>query len=93
MRVLIKQVDVQLWLTAFDEIAVDILGTSAIKFDSLDESGLIKLVDSVVGLELLVNIVKSVRCGYVNFVFAKIYVARMNFPETISVLPNRPYSN
>ena len=60
MRVLIKQGDVQLWLTSFDEIAVDILGTSASKFDSLDESGRIKLVDSVVGLKLLVNIVKSV---------------------------------
>ena len=60
MRVLIKHGDVQLWLTSFDEIAVDILGTSASKFDSLDESARIKLVDSVVGLKLLVNIVKSV---------------------------------
>ena len=42
----IKQGDVQLWLTAFDEIAVDILGTPASKFDSLDESGRIKLVGS-----------------------------------------------
>ena len=83
MRVLIKQGDVQLWLTAFDEIAVDILGTPASKFDSLDESGRIKLVDSVVGLKLLVNIVKSVKNGYVNFVFAKIYAARTNFPATI----------
>ena len=83
MRVLIKQGDVQLWLTAFDEIAVDILGTPASKFDSLDESGRIKLVDNVVGLKLLVNIVKSVKNGYVNFVFAKIYAARTNFPETI----------
>ena len=83
MRVLIKQGDIQLWLTAFDEIAVDILGIPASKFDSLDESGRIKLVDSVVGLKLLVNIVKSVKNGYVNFVFAKIYAARTNFPETI----------
>ena len=83
MRVLVKQGVVQLWLTAFDEIAVDILGTPASKFDSLDECGRIKLVDSVVGLKLLVNIVKSVKSGYVNFVFAKIYAARTNFPETI----------
>ena len=48
MRVLIKLSDVQLWLTSFDEISVDILGTPASKFDSLDESGRIKLVDSVV---------------------------------------------
>ena len=84
MRVLIKQCDVQLWLTAFDEIAVDILGTSPSKFDSLDESGRIKLVDSVVGLKLLVNIVNSLLNAYVNFVFANIYAARTNFPETIN---------
>ena len=83
MRVLVKQSDVQLWLTAVDEIAVGILGIPASKFDSLDESARIKLVDSVVGLKLLVNIVKSVKKGYVNFAFAKIYAARTNFPETI----------
>ena len=83
MRGLIKQGDVQLWLPAFDEIAVDSLGTPASKFDSLDESGRIKLVDSVVELKLLVNIVKSVKNGYVNFVFEKIYTARTNFPETV----------
>ena len=83
MRVLIKQGDVQLWLTAFDEIAVDILCTSASKFDSLDESGRIKLVDSVVGLKLLVNIVKSVKNGYVNFDFAKINPARTQFPDAV----------
>ena len=38
LRVLIKQCDVQLWLTAFDEIAADILGTPASEYDSLDES-------------------------------------------------------
>ena len=83
MRVLIKQGDVQLWLTAFDEIAVDILGTSASKFDSLHESGRIKLVDSVVGLKLLVNIVKNVKNGYVNFVFANINPARTQFPDAV----------
>ena len=68
---------------SFDEIAVDILGTSASKFDSLDESGRIKLVDSVVGLKMFVNIVKSVKNGYVNFVFAKIDLARTQFPDAV----------
>ena len=61
LRVLIKQCDVQLWLTAFDEIAADILGTPASEYDSLDESGRMKLVDSVVGLKLMVNVVKTVK--------------------------------
>ena len=61
----------------------DILGTPASKFDYLDESGRVKLVDSVVGLKLYVTIAKSVKNGYVNFVFAKIYAERTNFPETI----------
>ena len=83
LRVLIKQCDVQLWLTAFDEIAADILGTPASEYDSLDESGRMKLVDSVVGLKLLVNVVKTVKNGFTNIVFAKVDPARTDFPETI----------
>ena len=41
-----------------------------------------KLVDSVVGLKLLVN-VKTVKNGFTNIVFAKVDPARTNFPETI----------
>ena len=66
LRALVKQCDVQLWLTAFDEIAVDILGTPASEYDSLDESERMKLVDSVVGLKLLVNVFKSVKNGFTN---------------------------
>ena len=55
LHALIKQCDVQLWLTAFEEIAADILGPPASEYDFLDESGRMKLVDSVVGLKLLVN--------------------------------------
>ena len=83
LHVLVKQSDVQLWITAFDEIAVVILGTTASQYHSLDESGRMTLVDSVVGLKLLVNVVKTVKNGFTKFVFAKIYPARTNFPETI----------
>ena len=83
LRVFVKQSDVQLWLTAFDGIAVDILGTPASEYDSLDESGRIKLVDSVVGLKLLVTVVKTVKNGFKNVVFAKIDPTRTDFSETI----------
>ena len=59
MRVLIKQGDVHLWLTAFDETVAAILDTPASKSDCLDESGRMKLADRSVGLKLLVNVVKS----------------------------------
>ena len=50
LRVLIRQGDVLLWLTAFDEIAAIIVGIPASEYGSLDLLGLRKLVDSVVGL-------------------------------------------
>ena len=50
LRVLIRQGDVLLWLTAFDEIAANIMGTLASEYGSLDVLGRKKLVDSVVGL-------------------------------------------
>ena len=50
LRVLIRQGDVLLWLTAFDEIATIIVGTPASEYGSLDVLGRRKLVDSVVGL-------------------------------------------
>ena len=59
------------------------MGTPASQFDCLDESGRMKLADRVLGLQLVVNVVKSVENGYVNFVFAKIYPARTNFPDAI----------
>ena len=82
LRVLIRQVDVLLWLTAFDEIAAIIVGTPANEYGSLDVSGRRKLVDSVVGLHFLVN-VKTVKRGFTNFAFAKIYPARTKFPDAV----------
>ena len=71
-----------LWLTAFDEVAVDILGTPASEYGSLDESGRKKLVDSVVGLKLLVNVVKTVKQKYIPHA--------LTFLKLSSILPNRP---
>ena len=83
LRVLIRQGDVLLWLTAFDEIATIIVGTPASEYGSLDVLGRRKLVDSVVGLHLLVNVVKTVKSGFTNFAFAKIYPARTKFPDAV----------
>ena len=77
--------DVLSWLTAFDEIAADILGTPASEYDSLDVSGWRKLVDSVVGLHFLVN-VKTVKSGFTNFAFAKINPARTVCPPYNAVV-------
>ena len=83
LRVLIRQGDVLLWLTAFDEIATIIVGTPASEYGSLDVLGRRKLVDSVVGLHFLVNVVKTVKSGFTNFAFAKIYPARTKFPDAV----------
>ena len=71
LRVLIRQRDVLLWLTAFDEIAAIIV------------LGRRKLVDSVVGLHFLVNVVKTVKSGFINFAFAKINPASTKFPDAV----------
>ena len=83
LRVLIRQGDVLLWLTEFDEIAATILGTPASEYGSLDVSGRRNLVDSVVGLNFLVNVVKTVKNGLTNFAFAKIHPTRTIFPNAI----------
>ena len=41
------------------------------------------LADCVLGSQLSVNVVKSLGNGYVNFVLAKVYPVRTNFPDTI----------
>ena len=83
LRVLIRQGDVLLWLTAFDEMAATIVGKSASVSGSLDASDRKELVDGVVGLRFLVNIVKTVQKGFTNFTFAKINTARTKFPNAI----------
>ena len=83
LRVLIRQGDVLLWLTAFDEIPVIIVGTPASEYGSLDVLGRMKLVDSVVGLHFLVNVVKTVKSGFTNLAFAKINPARTKFPDAV----------
>ena len=42
-----------------------------------------KLVDSVVGLDFLANVVKTVKNGLTNVAFAKINPARTKFPDAI----------
>ena len=93
LRVLIRKGDVLLWLTAFDEIAAIIVGTPASEYGSLDVLGRRKLVDSVVGLHFLVNVVKTVKSGFTNFVFAKINPARTSFLMLSSIRSNQPYAN
>ena len=83
LRVLIRQGDVLLWLTAFDEIAAIIVGTPASEYGFLGVSGRRKLVDNFVGLHFLVNVVKTVKSGFTNFAFAKINPARNKFPDAV----------
>ena len=83
LRVLLKQYNAELWVTAFSDIAVSIMGMSADQFNSLNKSGQMKAVDSVVGLKFLVDIVKSVRNGYTNYVINQIFPARTTFSEDI----------
>ena len=82
LRVLIRQGDVLLRLTAFDEIAAIIVGSPANEYGSLDVLGRRKLVDSFVGLHFLVN-VKTVKSGFTNFAFAKLNPARTKFPDAV----------
>ena len=83
LRVLIRQGDTLLWLTAFDEIVDIIVGTSASEYGSLGVSGRRKRVDCVVGLHFLVNVVKTVKSGFTNFAFAKINPACTKFPDDV----------
>ena len=83
LRVLIRQGEVLLWLTAFDEIAAIIEGTPAIEYGSLDVSGRRTRVDSVVGLHFLVNVVQTVKSGFTNVAFAKNNPARTKFPDAV----------
>ena len=59
------------------------MGMSADQFNSLNKSGQMKAVDSVVGLKLLVDIVKSVRNGYTNYVLDQIFPARTTVSDDI----------
>ena len=83
LRVLLKQDNTALWVTAFSDIAVTIMGMPADQFNSIDEARQINVVDSVVGLKFLVDIVKSVRNGYTNYVINQISPARTTFPDDI----------
>ena len=93
LRVLIRQGDVLLWLTAFDEIAATILGTPASEYGYLDVSGRRNLVDSVVGLIFLVNVIKTVKNGFTKFAFANVNLHVLSFLMLYSILSNRPYAN
>ena len=59
------------------------MGISADQFNSLNKSGQMKAVDSVVGLKVLVDIVKSVINGYTNYVLDQIFPARTTVSDDI----------
>ena len=59
------------------------MGMSADQFNSLNKSGQMKAVDSVVGLKVLVDIVKSVINGYTNYVLDQIFPARTTVSDDI----------
>ena len=59
------------------------MGMSADQYYYIDEASQINVVDSVVGLKMLVDIVKSIRSGYTNYVINQISPARKTFPDDI----------
>ena len=83
LRVLLKQDNAELWVTAFSDIAETIMGMSADQFNALDKSGQMKAVDHVVGLKFVVHIGKRMRNGYTNYVLNKIFPARTIFSDDI----------
>ena len=83
LRVLLKQDNAELWVTAFSDIAETIMGMSTDQFNALDKRGQMKAVDRVVGLKLLVDIGKSMRNGYTNYVLNQIFPARTTFSDDI----------
>ena len=91
LRVLIRQGDVLLWLTAFDEIAAIIVGTPASEYGSLDVLGRRKLIDSVVGLHFLVN-VKTVKSAQI-LPSQKLIRHVLSFLMLSSIRSNQPYAN
>ena len=95
LRVLIRQGDVLLWLTAFDEITAIIVGTPASEYGSVDVSGRWKLVDSVVGLHFLINVVKTVKGGFTTQIMPSKKLIRhvLSFLMLSSIRSNEPYAN
>ena len=83
LRVLLKQDNAELWVTAFNDIATAIMGMSADQYNYIDEASQINVVDSVVGLKMLVDIFKSIRSGYTNYAISQISPARTTFPDDI----------
>ena len=83
LRVLLKQDNAELWVTAFSDIAETIMGMSTDQFNALDKRGQMKAVDRVVGLKLLVDIGKCMRNGYTNYVLNQIFPARTTFSDDI----------
>ena len=83
LHVLLKQDNAELWVTAFSDIAETIMGMSTDQFNALDKRGQMKAVDRVVGLKLLVDIGKSMRNGYTNYVLNQIFPARTTFSDDI----------
>ena len=68
LLLLFKQAGVQLWVTAFSEVAQALVGKSVEKLNSLDQTEQKTAVDDVIGSECLACIVKHVKGRFTNYV-------------------------
>ena len=67
LRVLIRQGDLNMWVTAFDEVAESILGVSVERFNALDDDGRKRVAWGVSGMKCNLTIEKKQQNIYTNY--------------------------
>ena len=66
LRVLLRQGDLNMWVTAFDEVAEVILGVTVKKFSAFDDDGRKRVVGGVSGMKCYMTIEKT-HGVYINY--------------------------
>ena len=66
LRVLLRQGDLNMWVTAFDEVAEAILGVTVNKFSAFDDDGRKRVAGGVSGMKCYMTIEKT-RGVYTNY--------------------------
>ena len=66
LRVLIGQGDLNMWVTAFDQVAVSILGVSVERFNALNDDGRKRVAWGVSGMKCNITIEKNQQNIYTN---------------------------
>ena len=74
LRVLLKQDDICMWSTAFDDVAESILGISVEDFEALNDVGKKTVVWGVIGMKCSMTITKEIYI-YTNYVIESMQAA------------------